>query len=267
MTSFETILRIGNAQQLQLWLDDHPEDLFRTDLSFGCDLGTPIHVTAFYKRSDLLEYLIQKGSSHLSVISKNGNSVLHTCISTNRIDIAKMLIRSAPQLLDVPDTDDQTPIHLACKFGELEWVELLLSLGSKSLNQQDAMGRTPLVYALLGRNAEMVLLLFRYGATLSHSSLASTTIALRSIIGDLREATQSVSSFEIFKILRGVWGRATGFAIDVDLSYYHDNSSIRAESPELGAVVFDPIPEKEILEIRSKIYFKLSFLERLLVCL
>jgi ankyrin repeat protein len=118
--------------------------------------ATPLHIAIYYKKYEMVQYLIESGCK-LSTRNKAGWSPLHEAVWSQSIVITNFILLNSdiPSELEKKTVKGWSPLHIAAfsnnililekllkqkdKFGILEWVEII--------NSKDNYGNTPLAYA------------------------------------------------------------------------------------------------------------------------
>ena len=170
--------------------------------------------------------------------SQNGhNSIVELLLRRGECNGARM----GSTALNSPNNDGRIPLHFAVGNGHDSTVELLLKCGSTALDSPDKCGRTPLHYAARNGHDSTIELLLRYGSTSLNSPDNNGWTPLH-----FAASRGHDSAVKIFKAMGG--------------TILHLKNLISWQVEKLQEF----IPEDEILEIRSRIYFVRALVERLL---
>lgn len=92
-----------------------------------------------------MRHVINEGwYENIDSASDEGLTALHCAASGNRANIIELLIQSGSSI-DAQDNDGQTPLHYATMEGHVESTKILIELGAQNLPDGD--GWTPRMYA------------------------------------------------------------------------------------------------------------------------
>ena len=171
--------------------------------------GTPLHVACSTNRTEIAEYLVDKGQANINskkgphgctplhiacragfygmckllvergadVLAKDesGEEPLHRCIEHGSLKIAKLLLQSGADA-NSSNHVGVTPVHLAAAFARTNFFDILVEHGAdvnssctKTYDDWDG-GRTPLMYAAHNGNLENFRTLVDLGADLRRMS-------------------------------------------------------------------------------------------------
>lgn len=138
--------------------------------------------------SNLVEALKREKGAVLSILDKQGRSLLHWAILTNNLEVAYLLIKAGISL-DIRDRRGRAPLHYA---RSQEAIDALIAAGANA-NPATATSRTPLhAYVRSGR-MDLVRALLRRGgdvhmrdasgrAALHHAAMAGQVDQIRSLV-------------------------------------------------------------------------------------
>ena len=180
----------------------------------------------------------------LDLADGNGSKPLYWAAQSGHNSIVELLLERGSTVLDSPANNGLTPLHLAAWNGRDSTVRLLLQRGSTSRDSHDSIGMTPLHWAVYDGLDSMIEFLLQCGSTSLDSTNNKGWTPLYLAARQRHDST--------VKILKSVGGTTL---------------SVEQLNPEQIEKLQAPIPEKEILEIRNRIYFRrsLSWLSLLLL--
>lgn len=119
------------------------------------DGWTPLHLAAFFGRTDAVERLLA-GGADIAATSRNSltNTPLHAAVAGGHIETAMRLIeRGAP--VQVGDSGGHTPLHIAAEAGYASLVKALLDRGADP-HAVDAEDKTPLSRAAARNHNDVI---------------------------------------------------------------------------------------------------------------
>ena len=111
--------------------------------AYAYDGWTPLHLTAFFGRSELAERLLAAGADP-SAVSRNAlkNTPLHAATAGHHSEVALLLIGRGADVKAV-DAGGHTPLHIAAENGMADVVRALVAAGADP-HAVDAEDKTPL---------------------------------------------------------------------------------------------------------------------------
>ena len=126
--------------------------------AYNVDGFQPLGLAAFFSRSKIAEFLLEKGADPNSP-SKNAMQVmpLHSAAASQNLEIAGALLEHGADPNAV-QADEFRPIHEAAQNGQLEMVQLLLDSGADPALPA-ANGKTAMDYARESGNEAVIALL------------------------------------------------------------------------------------------------------------
>jgi uncharacterized protein len=129
---------LGYADRLRSWLDDDPS----LANAFASDGFTPLHLAAFFGKTESTKILIEAGAE-VNVYSRNdfGVQPLHSAAAGRHHEACRLLVAAGADL-NARQREDYTPLHEAAQHGDVELVELFLSAGADPTAVM-ANGRSP----------------------------------------------------------------------------------------------------------------------------
>lgn len=294
--AFTQAIEAGQVNEVEQYLITHPEFLDSPD----AEGLTPLHRACSHDHSyNVVKLLLQRGSQSINSRSVYGMIPLHYTFSRKDISAVKLILHAAKKMgiscLDSPTINGNTPLHLAAIYGNNLAIELFLRKGSISINSLNHRGETPLHIAALNGYDSTIELLLEHGGNSSidsRSNEGNTPLHHAALHGFdstvellLRKSSHSLDCSNndgrtplYFAGLRGHKSivrilRAAGATIPIFDHSEFDNFDPdlpqlqQLQLPQLWqitAMLQEVIPEEEILEIRSRIYFNESLFSRLL---
>jgi len=117
-----------------------PESSMTVDLSNT----TALHTAAAQGHLEVVNFLLENGSSLITIAKSNGKTVLHSAARNGHVEIVKALLNKEPEIAVRMDKKGQTALHMAVKGQNLELVDDLVKLNSSLANMVDAKGNTAL---------------------------------------------------------------------------------------------------------------------------
>ncbi|MCD4735174.1 MAG: ankyrin repeat domain-containing protein [Bacteroidales bacterium] len=123
---------------------------------------TPLYAAIIGQKSEVVKQLIDKGADVFAV-RDDGETLLHIAAAMGQKDIVEMLISKGLKI-DVTRRYGITPLHLASVFGHKTTVEALISSGAE-IDQKNDNGSTALHLAFAAGEAQTVALLKEKGAS------------------------------------------------------------------------------------------------------
>ena len=149
----------GDLPRVHLLLERDPAaiDLPRQD---G---WTPLHLAAFYGRTDVAELLLSQGAG-VDVASANvmTNRPLHAAVAGRHLALVELLLGHGADP-NAPQHGGWTPLQGAAQHGDLATIRVLLAHGADPAARSDD-GRKASDLALAGGHSEVVELLSRVAA-------------------------------------------------------------------------------------------------------
>uniref|UniRef100_A0AC34GXM8 Ankyrin repeat protein n=1 Tax=Panagrolaimus sp. ES5 TaxID=591445 RepID=A0AC34GXM8_9BILA len=157
---------------------------------------TPLMKAIMIDRTDIIEYLLEKGANANPAMSKNeklekidvyGETELYKEISPNvELGHIKFLIDECgyDEILEKPDNAGITPLMKAIMIDRTDIIEYLLEKGANanpamSKNEDPLIGATPLMEAVRQRNCDAIRLLLQHKANpIAKNKLGETAIDL-----------------------------------------------------------------------------------------
>jgi len=119
---------------------------FIPEISMTVDLSntTALHTAAAQGHLEVVNFLLENGSSLVTIAKSNGKTVLHSAARNGHVEIVKALLNKEPEIAVRMDKKGQTALHMAVKGQNLELVDDLVKLNSSLANMVDAKGNTAL---------------------------------------------------------------------------------------------------------------------------
>jgi ankyrin repeat protein len=123
--------------------------------SVAYDGWTPLHLAAFFGRTQAIERLLAAGAE-LNAVSRNSlqNTPLHAAVAGGHVEAALLLIRRGADV-NAQDAGGHTPFHIAAEAGYVPVVKALLERGADA-HVVDSEDRTPLARAAARNHVEVV---------------------------------------------------------------------------------------------------------------
>ncbi|CAG2206764.1 unnamed protein product [Mytilus edulis] len=116
------------------------------NLSFQ-DEETPLHYAVEYKRSDIVQLLLNKTDIDPNKGNKNGETPLHFAARNGSHKIVQMLLERTDIDPNKGNKNGETPLHFAARNGSHEIVQMLLERTDIDPNKGNKNGETPLHFA------------------------------------------------------------------------------------------------------------------------
>jgi len=120
---------------------------------------TPLMYACLNGHKDIVDMLL---AEHLrcdvSLVDKEGNSLLHLIVAENNKHLISTILRANPVLINKTNHEQFTPLNIACARNHLQSAEKLIRC-SADVNLANKEGETPLHFAVKNGNVELVALL------------------------------------------------------------------------------------------------------------
>ncbi len=128
--------------------------------AFAADGWTPLHLAAFFGRTDAARLLIERGA-RVETVSRNpsAHTPLHVAAARGHRDVAELLLARGAAA-SAPAGGGWTPLHLAAGAGHADVAALLIARGADT-RAREGQGRTPLEIAEATHHAKVAGLLRR----------------------------------------------------------------------------------------------------------
>ncbi|MGL9778986.1 MAG: ankyrin repeat domain-containing protein [Wolbachia sp.] len=123
----------------------------------GCTL---VHITAFYGKKEIAEFLFEKGAN-INAVDREQRTPLHYATSEGHEEMVKFLLEKGANI-NVADHQGGTLLHFAAWNNKKGLVKFLLKKGM-NIDAEDHRGWTPLHHAVHQGNREMVEFLLQEG--------------------------------------------------------------------------------------------------------
>ncbi|WVZ08410.1 hypothetical protein V8G54_021756 [Vigna mungo] len=119
---------------------------FIPEISMTVDLTntTALHTAAAQGHIEVVNFLLENGSSLVTIAKSNGKTVLHSAARNGHVEVVKAILNKEPEITVRMDKKGQTGLHMAVKGQNLELVDELVKLNSSLANMVDAKGNTAL---------------------------------------------------------------------------------------------------------------------------
>lgn len=142
---------LGDIEVLDRILASNPASVH----TVAYDGWTPLHLAAFFGRTDAVERLLAAGAP-INAVSTNSltNTPLHAAVAGGHVDAALRLIERGAGV-NTRDAGGHTPFHIAAEGGHLAVVRAMLERGADP-HAVDADDRTPLARAASRNHADVV---------------------------------------------------------------------------------------------------------------
>lgn len=116
------------------------------EISMTVDLSntTGLHTAAAQGHIEVVNFLLEKGNSLVTIAKSNGKTVLHSSARNGYMEVVKALVSKEPEIAMRIDKKGQTALHMAVKGQNLELVDELVKLNPSLANMVDAKGNTAL---------------------------------------------------------------------------------------------------------------------------
>lgn len=126
---------------------------------------TALHTAATQGHTEVVNFLLELGSSLSGIAKSNGKTALHSASRNGHIRVVKALLASEPAIAIRMDKKGQTALHMAVKGTNVEVVEELIKADRSSINIADTKGNTALHIAARKGRAQIVKLLLANNMT------------------------------------------------------------------------------------------------------
>ena len=116
----------GALEAVERWLDDSPELIH----AYADDGFTPLHLAAFFGRTDVTRLLLDRGAN-IAAITHNDleDTPLHAAAAGRHLEVCALLLaRGAP--VDAQQAGGFTALHAAAQRGDAALAELLVANGA-----------------------------------------------------------------------------------------------------------------------------------------
>eukprot|EP01118_Nematostelium_gracile_P009998 TRINITY_DN3397_c0_g1_i2.p1 TRINITY_DN3397_c0_g1~~TRINITY_DN3397_c0_g1_i2.p1 ORF type:complete len:377 (-),score=112.65 TRINITY_DN3397_c0_g1_i2:55-1185(-) len=122
-----------NEEQAQKWIEDVNMDVNAPDYM----KWSAIHKLSAWEKPDLLKTLLSRADINANIIGLDGDTALHTALSSGAVSCAEVLIEDGRIDIDTANQYGITPLMLAASLGSERLVNLLLPLSSpKKVNRE-----------------------------------------------------------------------------------------------------------------------------------
>lgn len=105
---------------------------------------TALHTAAAQGHIEVVDFLLENGSSLVTIAKSNGKTVLHSAARNGHVEVIKALLSREPEISMRIDKKGQTALHMAVKGQNIEMVDELLKMNPSLVNMVDAKGNTAL---------------------------------------------------------------------------------------------------------------------------
>ncbi|KAF5751497.1 putative ankyrin repeat-containing protein [Tripterygium wilfordii] len=136
-------------------MEAHPELSMTVDLSNT----TALHTAATQGHIEIVNFLLEAGSSLATIARSNGKTALHSAARNGHLEVVKAFLAVEPGIARRMDKKGQTPLQMAVKGQNVEVVEELIKADPSSINLTDTKGNTALHIATRKGRAQILRLL------------------------------------------------------------------------------------------------------------
>lgn len=152
------------VEVLKVLVEVIPDLLMTTDSSNT----TALHTAALQGHIEVVNFLLEKGSSVATIAKRNGKTALHSAARNGHLEIVKALLIKEPRIATSNDKKGQTALHMAVKGLNVELVDELMKSDPSLINIVDTKGNTALhVATRKGRAQVMKVTSFKISSTIS----------------------------------------------------------------------------------------------------
>ncbi|XVF76567.1 hypothetical protein PTKIN_Ptkin13bG0276100 [Pterospermum kingtungense] len=116
------------------------------DLSMTIDSynTTALHTAASQGHTEVVNFLLEKGSNVAAIAKNNGKTALHSAARNGHLEIVKALLSKEPGIAARIDKKGQTALHMAVKGQNVEVVDELIMSDPSLVNMVDTKANTAL---------------------------------------------------------------------------------------------------------------------------
>ena len=144
-------------------MEAHPELSMTVDLSNT----TALHTAATQGHIEIVNFLLDAGSSLSTIDKSNGKTALHSAARNGHVEVVRALLTMEPGIATRIDKKGQTALHMAVKGQNIEVAEELILADPSAVNRIDTKGNTPLHIATRKGRAQANFLLIPYLSSIS----------------------------------------------------------------------------------------------------
>ncbi|EEF37338.1 ankyrin repeat-containing protein At5g02620 [Ricinus communis] len=139
--AFHIAAKQGDLKTLTVLMEANPE----LAMTFDSSNTTALHSAASQGHVEVVNFLLEKGSSNLVTIAKsNSKTALHSAARNGHLEILRALLIKEPGIATRIDRKGQTALHMAVKGQNVELVDELIMSETCLINMVDSKGNTPL---------------------------------------------------------------------------------------------------------------------------
>ncbi|CAI0451912.1 unnamed protein product [Linum tenue] len=114
-------------------MEAHPELAMTVDLSNT----TALHTAAMQGHIEIVNFLLEAGSSIATIARSNGKTALHSAARNGHVAVVRALVSAEPAIATRTDKKGQTALHMAVKGQNVVVVEELIKASPEILNLLD----------------------------------------------------------------------------------------------------------------------------------
>jgi len=166
LSPVEYAIRMDDWEMLSLLMEKRPgiREQVLNGAKCGCtdSVACALRTAAQYGHTDLLKYLISKGSFVNVALPWDNSSLLHVAARSQQTETLKLLLLLGANI-DRQDESGKTPLHVSVETGNLEVIKCLLKHGA-DVNAMNSAYQTPLQIAA-SQGKQVVRELLNYGAS------------------------------------------------------------------------------------------------------
>jgi hypothetical protein len=163
METFFFAIRNGSVEELQDFLEEHPQVILMSDE----DHLTGLHLAVDSNRLPMIKLLIDVGLDPNEKTLRSGLTPLHIAVRNKNLQAADLLLDGGANV-NMKNRLDFTPLHISVTNNDIEMSRLLLLWSANpNIETSDRRKETPLIKAAT-LSLPMTRLLIESGAVLSH---------------------------------------------------------------------------------------------------
>ncbi|KDP35568.1 hypothetical protein JCGZ_09006 [Jatropha curcas] len=151
--AFHIAAKQGELETLVVLMEANPD----LAMTYDSSNTTALHSAASQGHVEVVNFLLEKGSSNLVSIAKsNYKTALHSAARNGHLEILKALVNKEPGIATRIDKKGQTALHMAVKGQKVELVDELIMSDPALINMVDSKGNTALHIAARKGRAQIV---------------------------------------------------------------------------------------------------------------